>query len=183
MERVRSCVSSSVVRPRLRTLLAIGVAVALAGCHCLRRFPDGPAACTDAPSAVVVDASRHALSLCEHGRAVAWWSVRLGWNGTGKQREGDRRTPSGLYPLGAPRPSARYGTFVPIGYPTPAERSAGYTGSAVGVHGPSRPVAWLGGLVNAVDTTDGCVGLARDDDMRALAAWVSAHPGAPIVIR
>ena len=100
------------------------------------------------------------------------FGVRLGKHGVGKRREGDGKVPIGRYPLGAPRHSDKYGLFIPIQYPTPAQRKAGYSGGSVGVHGPHRRVRWLGRLTNLFDTTDGCVGIATDDDMKAIADWV-----------
>lgn len=135
---------------------------------------------------VVVDTARHTLVLCEAGEGGAPSSsfrVRLGKRGTGKSREGDGKTPVGRYGLGGPRASGSFGTFVPIAYPTPAQRSEGFTGGSVGVHGPDRRVRWLGALVNAVDTTDGCVGVATDGEMELIARWVRDRRPKEIVIQ
>jgi hypothetical protein len=54
----------------------------------------------------------------------------------------------------------------------------GYSGSAVGVHGPPRWAKWLGSVVNTFDLSDGCVGVARDSEIEKIATWVrtsSAH--------
>lgn len=59
----------------------------------------------------------------------------------------------------------------------------GYTGSAVGVHGPARWVKWLGSLVNAVDSSDGCVGVARDAEIEEIASWVRAASVRTIELR
>jgi murein L,D-transpeptidase YafK len=125
-----------------------------------------------------VDLDEHQLTLCEQGKVVETFGVRLGRGGIGKTRSGDGKTPTGTYPLGTPRPSKRYGMFIPIGYPTADQRKRGFTGGAVGVHGPDRRVKWLGRLVNSFDTSDGCVGLAKDDEMETIARWIrkaSAH--------
>jgi len=129
--------------------------------------------CTAPDARVMVDLGRHMLALCEKGKTVAAFSIRFGRGGIGKTKEGDGKTPVGVYPLGDPRPSSRYGTFIPIGYPTEEQRKQGYTGSAVGVHGPARWVKWLGSLVNTFDSSDGCVGLARDSEIDTIARWVS----------
>jgi murein L,D-transpeptidase YafK len=134
---------------------------------------------------LVVDTARHTLALCEAGEGGAPSSsfrVRLGKQGTGKSREGDGKTPLGRYGLGAPRASGSFGTFVPMAYPTQAQRSEGFTGGAVGVHGPDRRVRWLGALVNAIDTTDGCVGVATDREMDLIAKWVRDRRAKEIVI-
>jgi murein L,D-transpeptidase YafK len=128
--------------------------------------------CQGSDARVVVDLEDHKLALCDQTKVVESFGVRLGHSGVGKTRAGDGKTPIGTYPLGQPRASQRYGTFIPIGYPTAEQRKKGFTGGAVGVHGPDRRVKWLGRLVNTFDTSDGCVGLAKDEEMERIAKWV-----------
>jgi murein L,D-transpeptidase YafK len=139
--------------------------------HCAGRGPH-----------VVVETAEHALFLCEGATEVRWFGVRLS-GAAGKTREGDDKVPLGVYPLAAPRRSKAYGTFIPIGYPTPKQQRAGYTGGAVGVHGPDRRVRWLGRLTNLLDTTSGCVGIATDEEMAVIVAWMRKTRAARIEIR
>jgi murein L,D-transpeptidase YafK len=139
--------------------------------------------CTAKDSRVVVETAEHRLALCEGGSQVAEFGVRLGRGGVGKTAEGDGKTPLGTYPLGEPRPSQRFGVFIPIGYPTAEQRSKGYTGGDVGVHGPHRWVRWLGSLVNTFDSSDGCVGVATDDEINRIAAWMKQTHVRTIEIR
>jgi murein L,D-transpeptidase YafK len=135
------------------------------------------------PEAVVlVDTGRHSMALCRAGRREDAFRVRLGKHGTGKTREGDGKTPLGRYGLGAPRHSVAFGLFAPIEYPTPAQRAQGFTGTAVGVHGPHRSVRSLGAWTNALDTTDGCVGLATDAEMLRFQSWVVERRAHTIII-
>jgi murein L,D-transpeptidase YafK len=108
---------------------------------------------------------------------------RSGRGGVGKTREGDGKTPIGTYGLGDPRPSNRYGTFIPIEYPTDEQKHQGFTGSAVGVHGPGRWVKWLGRLVNTFDWSDGCVGVATDGEIERIATWVRSTSARTIELR
>lgn len=132
---------------------------------------------------LVVETKKHTLGLCGSGQPVKSFGVRIGKKGTGKTREGDEKTPLGRYALGGPIPSTTFGLFVPIGYPTTEQRRLGYTGSAVGVHGPHRSVRFLGRWVNALDTTDGCVGLATDAEMKEVADFITEHAVHEISIR
>jgi L,D-peptidoglycan transpeptidase YkuD (ErfK/YbiS/YcfS/YnhG family) len=147
---------------------AVGTGVAVERSLSERRR--GVVPCDHGPRHVVVDTARHRLAVCEGGRAIFGTDVRLGRGGVDKTREGDRKTPRGRYPFGPARASTRFGIFVPIGYPTDAQRALGLTGSAVGVHGPPRALRWLGRFVNAFDSTDGCVGIATDAEMSTFAA-------------
>jgi hypothetical protein len=124
----------------------------------------------------------HRLLVCDAGRTAAEYAVALGRGGPAKQRSGDGRTPSGRYPLGAPRPSAEYGTFIPVGYPTAAQRARGFSGGDIGVHGPRRGMRWAHGLNAAIDWTRGCIALTSDEAVAALARWVRIHPAASIVL-
>ncbi|MFO0675036.1 MAG: L,D-transpeptidase family protein [Polyangiaceae bacterium] len=151
----------------LGIFVVVGVAI-----RTFRPVPSIP--CADVVGdAVIVDTSRRGLVLCEGGADVGRYGVRTGSHGVGKSREGDRKTPLGVYSLGVPRPSSDFGTFVAIGYPTEEQRRKGFTGSAVGLHGPRREVRFLGPFVNLFDSTDGCVGLATDEAMDRVASWIS----------
>ncbi|MEZ4367173.1 MAG: L,D-transpeptidase family protein [Kofleriaceae bacterium] len=133
-----------------------------------------PAACPDG-ELVLIDTTARVLRLCEDGRAVATMAVALGQGGVGKTREGDARTPLGRYPLAPPRASrSGFGTFIPVGYPTAEQRRAGYTGGAVGIHGPPDGAELADAEVTAIDWTLGCIALARGDLAR-LVAWVEAR--------
>jgi len=96
--------------------------------------------------------------------------------GVGKQRQGDARTPLGHYGLGPPRGSQNFHIFVPVQYPTPAQARMGFTGSAIGIHGPPRgwSLTELAALV-ARDWTIGCIAVETDADIEAVAAWIRRH--------
>jgi L,D-peptidoglycan transpeptidase YkuD (ErfK/YbiS/YcfS/YnhG family) len=131
--------------------------------------------CPTAERVVRIDTRTHALVACEDGVAVHAYRVRLGRGGVGKTREGDLRTPLGSYALAPPRPSDRFGTFVLVGYPTLEQERAGYTGSAIGIHGPPRHLRALGPYLNVIDSTAGCIGIATDDEMNELSAWLESR--------
>lgn len=109
------------------------------------------------------------------GAPSASFAVSLGKGGTGKTREGDGKTPLGTYSLGRPRASKRFGTFVPIGYPTPDQRKRGLTGRDVGIHGPDRRFGWAGSVNSWVDWTDGCIAVSSDEEIFRIAEWVSSN--------
>jgi hypothetical protein len=139
--------------------------------------------CPPVGAEVVVDTRRRGLWLCESGHAVDRFPVAIGRGGPGKRRRGDLRTPLGEYPLGPPRPSRRYGLFIPVGYPTPEQLRLGYTGTAVGIHGPERLARWLGGLNTFWDWTAGCVVVGSDAEIGRIAGWVASRAPARVRIR
>ncbi len=140
-----------------------------------------PAPCPASGDAVVVLTDDRALWLCADGAAAGRFPIALGRSGTGKRRRGDGRTPLGTYPLGAPRPSAQYGTFIPISYPTPGQAARGYTGGAVGIHGPPRGMdARHEYPVTEMDWTLGCIATGTDEEVGAIADFVRVHR--PVVV-
>jgi hypothetical protein len=134
----------------------------------------GSSSCAPRETAVVIDTRAHLLHLCDAGRVDRTFTVALGSRGVGKQREGDNKTPLGRYGLGAPRASKSFHIFVPVGYPTPAQARLGFTGGAIGIHGPPRGTATLAELAMLVaqDWTAGCIAVASDAEIEAIAAWL-----------
>ena len=128
--------------------------------------------CPEVGTAVIVDVHSRTLWLCGDGRALAQFPVALGRGGLDKREKGDRRTPIGTYSLGDPRPSARFGVFIPVAYPTAEQRGQGYTGGDVGIHGPDRRTRWAGVANTWSNWTDGCIALGSDEDLLRIASFV-----------
>lgn len=107
-----------------RALLAVTVGTALFLAYRSHARGAGSADCSPSERDVVmVDTATHTMSLCESGRRVDAFAVRIGHNGTSKTREGDGRTPLGTYPLAEARSSPPTGRSYPS--PTPRRSSAG----------------------------------------------------------
>ena len=154
-------------------LRAWAIALVMVAAATLTRLPDS-AACPDGEAVVVVDTSAHELNLCEKGVPVKQFPVALGRGGTGKMNQGDNKTPLGMYAMGTPKRSARFGVFIPIGYPTKDQAAAGFTGAEIGLHGPDRHFRWLGRVNVWFDWTAGCVAVGSDEAIHEIAAWVKA---------
>jgi len=90
-------------------------------------------------------------------KSVADYYITIGAKGGGKQKEGDRRTPVGVYHvvdfITQDRLPDFYGTgALPINYPNQWDRSLGKTGSGIWLHGvPSTTYA------RAPNASRGCV--------------------------
>jgi murein L,D-transpeptidase YafK len=148
---------------------AAALVIALAGTSVVPARAD---VCERAAPSIVVDTATRVMTLCEDGEAVATFPVAIGQNGVGKEKEGDRKTPLGTYTLGKPRPSKGYGTFIPIGFPTVAQKERGVTGGAIGIHGPERRLRAFGSLAVALGWTYGCVAVGSDAEMMSIARWM-----------
>jgi murein L,D-transpeptidase YafK len=141
------------------------------------------ATCDARDRRLVVLTSEEQMLLCDGTRVIRTFDVHLGRGGVGKTRQGDNKVPIGVYPLGAPRKSEKFWMFIPIGYPTPEQRTRGLTGRDVGVHGPHRLLSWLGPLTNTVSSTAGCIGLGKNDEIEEVSAWVKKMKVRTIDIR
>ncbi len=155
------------LRPKRQVLRALSASLLLAA------QLTAASECPAGDPLVVVDTAAHKLRLCENGTAVRAFHVALGRGGTRKRKEGDNKTPLGVYPLGTPQLSTRFGLFIPIGYPTKEQAAAGLTGTDVGIHGPDQQFTWLGRARSWSDWTAGCVAVGTEEAIQAIAAWVT----------
>ncbi len=116
---------------------------------------------------VVVDTNRSRLYLFENragkARLVQDFYVSIGQNGIGKQREGDKRTPIGVYfvtgridPEALPDLYGR-GAF-PVNYPNEWDKRLGRTGYGIWLHGV--PAATYSRIPKA---SEGCLAIANED--------------------
>jgi L,D-peptidoglycan transpeptidase YkuD (ErfK/YbiS/YcfS/YnhG family) len=128
--------------------------------------------CQGTATEMVVDTANHHLFLCEKGVQKADYKVALGSGGIGKEKQGDAKTPLGVYPLSPGRHSESFHTFIYLGYPTKDQRAKGYTGNDVGVHGPARSTAALGAINVSSDWTLGCIAVESDAAIDAIAGWM-----------
>jgi murein L,D-transpeptidase YafK len=96
--------------------------------------------------------------------------------------EGDEKTPLGRYPLSTAVPSSRFYFFLLVGYPTAEQRAQGYSGGAIGVHGPDTAFRWLGHATAWANWTQGCVALATRGQVAQVAKWVHDAGAAEIVL-
>ena len=117
--------------------------------------------------AIVVDAERSRVYVYKNAggtaRLVLDFYSTLGKNGIDKRREGDRKTPLGVYYVTARIPGAKlpdlygWGAF-PISYPNEWDRMLGRTGSGIWLHGVSADT-----YARAPRASDGCIALANTD--------------------
>jgi hypothetical protein len=182
-ERAREAQRSTVRRAAwCGSILLALYALAVGGSGLWVRATASPGRCPAAGAVVLVDTAARTLCLCEHGAVHGQFRVALGRGGIGKRSEGDDRTPIGTYALSNARPSERFGLFLPIAYPTAEQRRRGFTGSAVGVHGPHRAFRWLRHATVWLDWTAGCIAVGTDSDIETIGKWVAARGATDIVI-
>jgi murein L,D-transpeptidase YafK len=132
--------------------------------------------------AILVDTARSRLFVFANRdgepRYVTDFYISLGKNGVEKRREGDQKTPLGVYNIvsSKDRVPDLYGSGAfPISYPNEWDRLQGRNGHGIWLHGtPSETYS------RPPRATDGCVALTNDD-LRHLARYVAVGR-TPVVI-
>ncbi len=138
--------------------------------------------CCPLLNGINVNTAQRVLNICKNGRVIKTFKVAIGYNGVGKKRAGDNKTPTGLYALAHPRTSSQYKIFIPILYPTSKQLAAGYTGRDVGIHGPTAPSSLFDWIDNLPYSTRGCIAVGTSSHIERVANWVKANPGTKILI-
>jgi len=128
----------------------------------------------DARNVLVVDASRSRLYAYENRGGlpvrVADFYVTIGKAGVGKQREGDNRTPIGIYTISGFKPPSELTDFYGSGaytlsYPNEWDVRQGRDGHGIWIHGsPSNTYS------RAPLASEGCVVLANED-LKGVSCW------------
>lgn len=129
---------------------------------------------------IVVRKGDGALDLYCAGQKTFTFPATFGANPVGpKEREGDERTPEGIYRIDSKRESKRFYRFLGVSYPNVDDlnraRAKGIKkpGGAIGIHGSDPRLAGLArawirlanaaGLQKLWGPTDGCIGLTNED--------------------
>lgn len=137
--------------------------------------------------ALLVDVSRSRLYHYQHRNGkvelVADYYMSHGRLGASKEREGDQRTPLGIYYVTSSIERSRLDDFygagaLTINFPNELDKKRQRTGSGIWLHGV--PDGERGTYARAPRASDGCVVLANDDLRKLLASIKPAET--PIVI-
>lgn len=149
------------------------------------------AAAAAAPAAspvdrVVVHKAERSLTLMSGRDPVRRFPVYLGRAPRGhKQRQGDFRTPEGVYRVDARNPASRYFRALRLSYPNAADRAAAAArgqppGGDIMIHGmPPAPARRGLLLYGGRDWTDGCIAVSNAHMQEV---WELVETGTPVEI-
>ncbi len=147
--------------------------------------PNGPAIPVVADS-VVIDKSGHMLVLYQHGAPIRIYFVALGRNPVGdKQREGDNRTPEGVFHIQNHNPDSKYHLALRISYPDEQHaaraRALGVEpGGDIMIHGLPKGFEDAGALHRVEDWTNGCIAVTNEEIEEI---WREVPDGTPVLIK
>lgn len=166
------------------SLLIVVVSIALL--IAWANWPEQPLPPSIVAERLIVDKGARRLSVVSHGRIAKTYRVSLGHHPVGKkEREGDGRTPEGLYYIDLRKDKTCCYRSLEISYPSAEDRrhaaTGGYSpGGLIMVHGLGRGFGWVGRLQRFHDWTDGCVAVTNKE-MAEL--WRAVPVGTPIELR
>jgi murein L,D-transpeptidase YafK len=147
---------------------------------------DDPLQPGDHVDRIVIEKALRKLTLVKGDRPVRSYRVALGAQPTGhKRREGDERTPEGIYSIDARNPRSDFFLSLRISYPNETDvaraRAAGEDpGGQIMIHGLRNGFGWLGDRHQRSDWTDGCVAVTNSE---MLEIWRLVDLGTPVEIR
>jgi murein L,D-transpeptidase YafK len=157
-------------------------------CLCVPRMlfaSDSSAAIGKADRVLVLKKERK-LILLRGSKPIKEYRVALGGEPVGaKLREGDHKTPEGLYVLDRRNSRSKFYRSIHISYPDAADRtratkSGVSPGGDIFVHGLPNGFGWVGASHRAKDWTDGCIAVTnREMDE----IWSAVDDGTPIEMR
>lgn len=135
---------------------------------------------------IVVEKSARKLSIFRDGKPIKSYQIALGRSPVGaKQKEGDMKTPEGIYKIDSRNPQSNFHLALHISYPSEqdnqrAAASGVSAGSDIMIHGIQNGCGWIGAFHRWKDWTAGCAALT-DEEIEEL--WRVTPDGTTIEIR
>jgi len=135
---------------------------------------------------VLVVKKERTLQLLSDGHVIKSYKIALGGDPIGpKTRQGDHKTPEGLYVLDSRNAHSQFYKSIHISYPNAEQRAAARRngvspGGDVYVHGLPRGFGYVGAAHRLKDWTDGCIAVTNEEIDEI---WAAVPDGTPIEIR
>ena len=118
---------------------------------------------------VKVDKSENKMYLLDGNEIIKEYHVAFGGNPKGhKQKEGDQKTPEGLYTLDYKKEDSSFYRSMHISYPNKrdkanAEKMGVSPGSFIMIHGQRNKLGWLAFITQRFNWTNGCIALTNSE--------------------
>ena len=174
--------------PLLLSALVLNSSPATDTARVVRTAPASRVAASDVPNAdsIVVEKGVRKLSLFYRGVRVRSYGVALGRNPIGdKERQGDGRTPEGVFRIESRNSNSKYHLALRISYPdvlhSMRSEALGMTaGGDIMIHGLPKGYELAGAAHRDNNWTEGCVAVTNEEIEEI---WKLVKDGTPIEIK
>jgi murein L,D-transpeptidase YafK len=135
---------------------------------------------------VLIQKSARQLTLLRNGKPLRTYHVSLGSNPVGaKERQGDEKTPEGLYTIDSRNAYSKYHLALHVSYPNAADRARARRlhvrpGGEIMIHGTPNRWRGLRAVFEHTDWTAGCIAVS-DHDIEEI--WKLVPNGTVVEIR
>jgi murein L,D-transpeptidase YafK len=135
---------------------------------------------------IVLHKKARTMELMRAGQALKTYKIALGGEPVGpKTRQGDHRTPEGVYVIDSRNAHSQFHRSLHISYPNTAGREHARklgiaTGGDIYIHGLPNGYGFIGAAHRARDWTDGCIAVT-DHEIEEI--WSLVENGTPVEIR
>jgi tetratricopeptide (TPR) repeat protein len=118
---------------------------------------------------ILIEKSARRLMLISLGEVLKTYKIALGGNPIGpKERQGDNKTPEGIYVIDARNRDSRFHLSLHISYPNErdkirAKELGDSPGGDIMIHGIKNGSSWVGDAHAEVDWTKGCIAVTNEE--------------------
>lgn len=170
----------------LRAAFSVAAVLAAALIAVVPAFLQAEQPTPERADSILIFKKEHRLELLSSGKVIRSYSVALGRGGLApKQREGDGRTPEGIYVIDKRNAASHYHRSLHISYPNEQDRRRAaqlgvQPGGEIMIHGLPNGMGWLGSTHRAYDWTLGCIAVT---DAEIDEVWKLVPVGTSVEIR
>lgn len=118
---------------------------------------------------ILIEKSKRTMGVYHDKKLLKTYKIALGRSPKGrKERQGDCKTPEGLYAINGKNINSRYHKSLKISYPNDQDKKhcakiGCPTGNDVMIHGLHTSYSWLGRLHSLRDWTLGCIAVTDEE--------------------
>jgi tetratricopeptide (TPR) repeat protein len=118
---------------------------------------------------ILIEKNARRLMLIAQGEVLKSYDIALGGNPIGpKERQGDNKTPEGIYVIDGRNKDSRFHLSLHISYPNERDKNRAKElgvspGGDIMIHGIKNGFSWVGDAHKAVDWTKGCIAVTDEE--------------------
>jgi len=118
---------------------------------------------------ILIEKSTRRLMLISQGEVLKSYKIALGGNPIGpKERQGDNKTPEGIYVIDGRNKDSRFHLSLRISYPNEKDKKRAKElgvspGGDIMIHGIKNGLSWVGDAHTGIDWTKGCIAVTDQE--------------------